>query len=88
MPEAILSEQQIHEYRSAGFTFLPGLISAGEIAAVIERVKRLCGERRREVILEKDGKTVRSLMNVHRFDDLIDRFVRHPTLIHAARQLV
>src|SRR5260370_19808262 len=88
MPEAILSEQQIREYRSAGLTFLPGLISAGEIARVIERVKRLCGERRREVMLEKDGKTVRSLMNVHRFDDVIDRFVRHPTLIHAARQLV
>jgi len=84
----ILSEQRIREYRTEGFTFLPGLLSEREIAPVIERVKRLCGERRREVILEKDGKTVRSLMNVHRFDDLIGRFVRHPTLIHAARQLV
>ena len=88
-PEAILSEPRLREYRAAGFTFLPGLLSPREIAPVMERVKRLCGgERRREIILEKDGKTVRSLMNAHRFDDAIDRFVRHPALIGAARQLL
>ncbi len=86
--EKILSEQQLREYQTAGFTFAPSLLSTGDIAAVMERVRRLCGERRREVILEKDGKTVRSLMNAHRFDDVIDRFVRHPKLIHAARQIV
>lgn len=87
--DAILSEQQLREYRDNGLAFVPGLLSPGEVAPVMERVRRLCaGERRREVILEKDGKTVRSLMNAHRFDDVIDRFVRHPKLIDAARQLV
>ena len=87
--DEILSEQQLREYRDTGLAFVPGLLSPGEVAPVMERVRRLCaGERRREVILEKDGKTVRSLMNAHRFDDLIDRFVRHPKLIGAARQIV
>ena len=86
--EKILTEPQLREYQTAGFIFVPGLLSAGEMAPIMERVKRLCGERRREVILEKDGRTVRSLMNAHRFDDIVDRFVRHPKLIHAARQIV
>jgi ectoine hydroxylase len=84
----ILSEAQIAAYRTEGFTFVPSLLPAAEIAAVMERVRRLCGERRREVILEKDGKAVRSVMNAHRYDDLLGRFVRHPKLIDAARQLV
>lgn len=87
-PEKILTEHQLREYQEAGLIFVPGLLSTGEVAPVMERIRRLCGERRREVILEKDGKTVRSLMNAHRFDDLLDRFVRHPKLIHAARQIV
>jgi len=87
--DAILSEQQIRAYRDNGLIFVPSLLSPGEVAPVMDRVRRLCaGERRREVILEKDGKTVRSLMNAHRFDDAIDRFVRHPKLIGAARQIV
>lgn len=86
---AVLGEPQLREYRGNGLSFLPGLLAPAEVASVMERVRHLCAhERRREVILEKDGKTVRSLMNAHRFDDVIDRFVRHPKLIGAARQIV
>ncbi|MFO1059323.1 MAG: phytanoyl-CoA dioxygenase family protein [Dongiaceae bacterium] len=84
----MLSETQLEEYRRTGFTFLPGLIASDEIAAVRQRILELCRERRREVIVEKDGKTVRSVMNGHVFDDVLGRFVRHPRLINAARQIV
>jgi ectoine hydroxylase len=85
---AALSGAQVEAYRRDGFVVAPGLVAPDEAAAALARFGELAQLKRREVILEKDGRTVRSLMNAHLFDDLLSRFVRHPRLIGAARQLV
>lgn len=86
--DAVLTEAQVEAYRRDGFVVVPGLVAPEEAAAALARTGELAGLKRREVILEKDGRTVRSLMNAHRFDDLLGRFVRHPRLIGAARRIV
>lgn len=83
-----LSPAQVEAWRRDGFVVAPNLVSPEEAAAVRARLDELGKLRRREVILEKDGRTVRSLMNAHLFDDLLARFVRHPNLIGAAMRLV
>ena len=85
---ATLSDTQVEAYRRDGFVVAPGLVAPEEAAAVLARIGELAHLQRREVILEKDSRTVRSLMNAHRFDDLLARFVRHPRLIGAARRIV
>lgn len=84
----VLSGEQIEAYRRDGFVAVPELVSADEARAARARIAELAGLKRREVILEKDGRTVRSLMNAHRFDDFLGRFVRHPRLVGAAQDLV
>jgi ectoine hydroxylase len=86
--DRVLSEAQIEAYRRDGFLVVPDLVAPAEAAAALARIGELAKLERREVILEKDGRTVRSLMNGHRFDDLLGRFVRHPRLVDAARAIV
>jgi ectoine hydroxylase len=88
MSNPVLTETQIADYRRNGYVTVPSLAPEADVAAALARVDALCQERRREVILEKDRKTVRSVMNAHRFDDVLARFVRHPKLIEAAKQIV
>ena len=83
-----LSEAQCAGYREDGFAFLPDLIAADEIARARDELAGLCTLSRREVIMENDGATVRSVMNPHVFSDLFARFVRHPRLLGPVRQLL
>jgi len=83
----VLDAAQLAAWRADGFLVCPGLVPQADVAAAMARVEALKAERRREVILEKDRRTVRSLMNAHLFDETLGRFVRHPKLVGGARQL-
>ena len=83
-----LSEEQCARYREDGFLFLPNLISAADIARARDELNSLSQLTRDEVILENDGRTVRSVMNPQAFSDLFERFVRLPALLGPVRQLL
>ena len=82
-----LNDQDCARYREDGFVFLPDLIPESEIARARDELAGLCKLTRREVILENDGATVRSVMNPQVFSALFARFVRHPKLLGPARGL-
>ena len=83
-----LTEEQCARYHEDGFVFLPDLIPEAEITRVGDELAELCRLTRQEVIMEKDGATVRSVMNPHIFSELFARFVRHPRLLVPVRQLL
>ncbi len=83
-----LNEAQLEEYRRRGFIFMPGLLSPGEMAVLNRELKETLKTPRRELVLEKDGKTPRSIFNMHAFNDAYRRLIGHPKIVGPARQLV
>ena len=83
-----LSAAQCARYHDAGFVFVPDLVPPRDIDRVQDELDGLCGLSRDEVILESDGRTVRSVMNPQVFSDVLVRFVRHPALLGPVRQLL
>lgn len=83
-----LSAEQCARYHDDGFLFVPNLVSLQDIKRVQDELAALCRLTREEVILENDGRTVRSVMNPQAFSDLFVRFVRHPALLGPVRQLL
>lgn len=83
-----LNTQQIEAYGAEGYCFVPGLLPMEMMAPLMPAAESLFDVDRPEVIREKDGVTVRSLMNVHTFCPLIDQLVRHPSLIEPVEQIL
>lgn len=83
-----LTEEQLRSYEEDGYVFVPELLPRAPVEAVMARVPELARLERREVILEKDGATVRSLMNLHRFCPEADRLIRQRRLIEPAEQIL
>jgi ectoine hydroxylase len=84
----ILTGKQIHAYRNDGYLLVPDLFSAKAIALLRDEVPKLVAEDRESIIREVDGKTVRSILNPHLYNDLFDRLCRHEKLIEPVMQLV
>jgi ectoine hydroxylase len=82
-----LADAQIAKFRQYGFLFVPELLPADEMKVVNTALPRLMEYQRREIVREKDGTTVRSIINSHLFDGMMERLVRHPRLIEPAMQL-
>ena len=85
-----MSRGLVDDYRRDGFVFRPGLLSSGEAGVLVGETERLLrGDRPPErFLLEKDGSTVRTIVNPHLFSDVFDRLIRHPTLLAAVQQLL
>ena len=83
-----LTQDQVEAWRRDGFLFVEGLLSAQEMAVVRAELPALLALRRQEVVLEKDGATVRSLLNLHLYNAVFEALVRHPGLIGPTMQLL
>ena len=82
------NDGQLAAYENDGFVFAPQLISREAAEAAMAVAAGLFDLQRPEVIREKDGKTVRSLMNVHQFCPEIDRLIRHPAIVEPVEQIL
>jgi ectoine hydroxylase len=80
----------VTDYLRDGFAFRPGLLSATEAGVVVRETEELlAGERRADrFLLEKDGATVRTIVNPHLYSDVFERLISHPTLLAAAQELL
>ena len=84
----MLSDSQFEDFWDNGYVFVPELLSATEMQILRDQLPAMLTSQRQGLILEKDGTTVRSIFNMHNFNEVYARFIRHPKLIHAASQLV
>lgn len=83
-----LTDDQLAQWQRDGFFFIENVLSPDEIERVNSEAQALTGEKRKEIVFEKDGSTLRSIFNMHEYNDLFGRLVRHPKLIEPAMQLL
>jgi ectoine hydroxylase len=80
----------VTDYRRDGIAFRSSLLSVAEARVLVHETERLLrGERRADrFLLEKDGVTVRTIVNPHLFSDVFERLISHPMLLAAAQELL
>lgn len=85
-----MSATSVGEYAERGFVFRPGLLSGEEVRVLNDDLERILRDDPAEdrFIREKDGRTVRTVVNPHLHSDVYDRLVRHPLLLDAAEALL
>lgn len=83
-----LTKAQLEEYDHRGYVFIPAYFSTEEMAVLQRELRETLKAPRRELVLEKDGKTPRSIFNMHAFNPVYGRLIRHPKIVGPARQLV
>lgn len=78
------------DFGENGFVFCPGLLSGAEVGAINGALELLsAGEPAPDrVILEKDGRTVRTVVNPHIHSEIFARLARHPVLLGRAEALL
>ncbi|BAY78266.1 phytanoyl-CoA dioxygenase [Nostoc linckia NIES-25] len=83
-----LTEEQLLIYKNQGFLVLPEYFSRGEIEAMKAELSSLSADNSPKKVLEKDGKTVRSMHGSHTTNDVFNRLTRHPFIVEPAMQIV
>ncbi|YAG14889.1 Phytanoyl-CoA dioxygenase family protein [Nostoc sp. DSM 114161] len=83
-----LTEEQLLIYKNQGFLVLPEYFSRGEIEAMKAELSSLSADNSPKKVLEKDGKTLRSLHGSHITNDVFKCLTRHPFIVEPAMQIV
>ena len=83
-----LGDTQLADFDRDGYVFLPGLFSAAECALLRQEAHRIYGEKREEVVREKDGATPRTAFAAHTYNEAYRRLGRHPRLIRPIERIL
>ncbi|MEH1977503.1 MAG: phytanoyl-CoA dioxygenase family protein [Nostoc sp.] len=83
-----LTEEQLLIYRNQGFLLLSEYFSRTEVEIMKSELSALSTENSPKKIIEKDGKTVRSLHGSHTTNDVFNCLTRHPFIVEPAMQIV
>ena len=79
----------VAEYEEVGNIFRSGLLSAEEVVTVNDELDRIVADPHSPgLVLEKDGRTLRSVFNPHLYSDVLGRVVRHPLLLGTVEELL
>jgi len=79
----------VAEYEEVGNIFRSGLLSAEEVATVNDELDRIVADPHSPgLVLEKDGRTLRSVFNPHLYSDVLGRVVRHPLVLGTVEELL
>lgn len=82
-----ISDQQLEEFRTRGFVFLPGLFSKDEAALLLKEAKEIYATDRKEVWREASG-IARTAFAAHTYNEAHRRLGAHPRLIEPVMQVL
>jgi L-proline 4-hydroxylase len=83
-----LTAEQRRFYADRGYLFLERVFGAEDVDAIRAALPAVFAEESPRRVLERDGRTVRSVYGSHAHSPLFGRLVRHPALLNPARQLL
>ena len=85
---AHLSAQQRQRYRDEGYLLLEHAFTGADLDLIRAALPAVLAEDSPRRVLERDGRTVRSVYGSHAHSELFGRLVRHPALLGPARELL
>ncbi len=83
-----LTPTQLEQYENEGFLFLPGYFSRDEVARLQAELPTTFAEESPRRILEKDGKTVRSVYGSHLTNPVFNSLGVNDALVGPAMQII
>jgi len=83
-----LTAQQRRFYADNGYLFLERVFAPADVDLVRAALPAVLAEDSPRRVLERDGRTVRSVYGSHAHHELFARLVRHPALLGPARDLL
>ncbi len=83
-----LSDEQVQQFDTEGWVFLPELFDPAEIALLNREAHRIFAMDREEVFREKDGTTARTAFAAQNYNEAFRRLGRHPRLLDPVTQLL
>lgn len=83
-----LSDEQVEQFDTEGWVFLPELFDPAEIALLNREAHRIFAMDREEVFREKDGTTARTAFAAQNYNEAFRRLGRHPRLLDPVTQLL
>lgn len=79
----------VDEYEEVGHIFRAGMLSPDEVATINDEFDRIVADTQRlGMVLERDGRTLRSVFNSHLYSDVFRRLVRHPRVLGTVEDLL
>jgi len=91
-PGAALSRAQYEQFDAQGYLVLPGFFSGGAVERLQAEAERLrsrpAGLRPETVVAERGGDEVRSVFDIHRQSEVMDRLARDPRLLAIVQLLL
>lgn len=89
----VLTRQQIDEYRENGFIRVGAFLSRAEIEQLRREIERYCRQivpslPPAEFVMEADGKSVRNLWRMEKYDRYFDELSRRKDILTAVESLV
>ena len=83
-----LSTKQLKIYEEQGFVLLPNWFSQLEVDIIKSEVSAVLAQDTSKKVIEKDGKTIRSLLGPHLNSEFLGNLSQHPRLIEPAMQMI
>ena len=71
----ILSHNQFEKFWYEGYVFMTELLSTDEMLVLRGQIPAILASRNRELVLERDGTTIRSIFDMHNFNETYARFI-------------
>jgi ectoine hydroxylase len=84
----LLDDSQLRSYGEMGFLLLPNCIAHGLIEPLRAEAAHLAGEDAPGRVLERDGKSTRSVYGAHKTNPLFGLLIRHARLVGPAMQIL
>jgi ectoine hydroxylase-related dioxygenase (phytanoyl-CoA dioxygenase family) len=83
-----ISRENLRAYEEDGYLFLPGYLTSREVDVLVAELPKVFAEDGPRRVLEKNGKSVRSVYGAHTLSPTFERLVRHPKLVIPCEQIL
>jgi ectoine hydroxylase len=84
----LMTETELATYQDQGYLLYENAFSRDEVESLKAQMPALLADQSPRRVLEKDGRTVRSVHGSHEINDTFERLARHPRLLGRAERLL